>query len=286
MKKIFENVILGPVILICSLWVGYGGVYHAFTAHSATDGFVSAFIPPYAVYRSIEFFWHKKDNNHGASIAHKEKNNNKYEGLDNFLGSVLEKIEIRDEGVYKYFNSDKEKLKSLLSMVRRGMNRLSVEEVLGYLVINDEILQRASPLTCAGYYHSDLFNLDKIRTKLEYSKALEEISDTNRDMFAEIWAEAIVAEVLDTERQMKLKSKDYIISIKELDHILIELKVLEGKVASADLLEREEKYADLMCKLNSTLLSKIRTLPFEFQKKWVVATLSREYDLMQKNGEE
>lgn len=42
------------------IWLEFGGIYHAFS-HSAIGGYFSVIIPPYAWYRSIEFFWHEEE---------------------------------------------------------------------------------------------------------------------------------------------------------------------------------------------------------------------------------
>ncbi len=40
-------------------WGELGGIVHSFTHHGVGDGFAAVFVPPWAWYRSVEFFWHK-----------------------------------------------------------------------------------------------------------------------------------------------------------------------------------------------------------------------------------
>ena len=58
LQRFFESVVTAifTVLLIASVpW----GIYHAFSRHDNTQGFISVFIPPYAWYMAAEsFFWH------------------------------------------------------------------------------------------------------------------------------------------------------------------------------------------------------------------------------------
>jgi hypothetical protein len=60
-KDLF-GIVAGSILAICFslffIWIQFGGVYHAFKHHGVGDGFVSVFVPPFAWYRSIEFFFH------------------------------------------------------------------------------------------------------------------------------------------------------------------------------------------------------------------------------------
>lgn len=57
LSKLSEGAI-GAVFLAIFLWLQFGGIYHAFSRHPNGDGIASVLIPPWAWYRSIEYFWH------------------------------------------------------------------------------------------------------------------------------------------------------------------------------------------------------------------------------------
>lgn len=40
-------------------WLELGGLYHSASAHSGADFALAFFVPPFAWYRSVEFFWHE-----------------------------------------------------------------------------------------------------------------------------------------------------------------------------------------------------------------------------------
>lgn len=48
--------ILGFAFLAVTAWGEFGGIVHAFTKHSVGDGFAAICVPPWAWYRSVEFF--------------------------------------------------------------------------------------------------------------------------------------------------------------------------------------------------------------------------------------
>lgn len=50
--------VVGTVGLAIFLWLQFGGLYHAFSRHPNGDGIAAVLIPPWAWYRSIEYFWH------------------------------------------------------------------------------------------------------------------------------------------------------------------------------------------------------------------------------------
>lgn len=61
MQRFFASVLsFVPVIFSVLLFASVPwGIYHAFSRHDNTQGFISAFIPPYAWYMAAEsFFWH------------------------------------------------------------------------------------------------------------------------------------------------------------------------------------------------------------------------------------
>lgn len=47
------------LLYVAFTWGELGGIVHAFTHHGTGDGFAAVFVPPWAWYRSIEFFWHQ-----------------------------------------------------------------------------------------------------------------------------------------------------------------------------------------------------------------------------------
>src|SRR5689334_842945 len=51
--------LLTVIFWVCFGWTELGGIVHAFKDHSVGDGFAATIVPPWAWYRSIEFFWHK-----------------------------------------------------------------------------------------------------------------------------------------------------------------------------------------------------------------------------------
>lgn len=50
---------LKAILLVVPLWAEFGGLYHAYDGHGFGHAVVAFFIPPYAWYRSAEFFWHE-----------------------------------------------------------------------------------------------------------------------------------------------------------------------------------------------------------------------------------
>ena len=57
MAKFFENFTI-TLLYLAMAWLEFGGIWHAADKHSTNDTLVAIFVPPYAWYRSIEFFWH------------------------------------------------------------------------------------------------------------------------------------------------------------------------------------------------------------------------------------
>jgi len=57
MKKIIEY-FFSTLLVLALTWGEFYGIYHSFKKHSLTEGIISVFVPPFAWYRSIEFFWH------------------------------------------------------------------------------------------------------------------------------------------------------------------------------------------------------------------------------------
>lgn len=50
---------IGSLLLFLVVgWLQLGGLYHSATAHSGIDLAVAFFVPPWAWYRSVEYFWH------------------------------------------------------------------------------------------------------------------------------------------------------------------------------------------------------------------------------------
>lgn len=45
-------------LLAALIWGEFGGLYHSFTKHGGGDTALAFLVPPFAFYRSIEFFWH------------------------------------------------------------------------------------------------------------------------------------------------------------------------------------------------------------------------------------
>jgi hypothetical protein len=50
--------LLTTVIWLAVGWGELGGTVHAFKGHGVGDGFAAVVVPPWAWYRSVEFFWH------------------------------------------------------------------------------------------------------------------------------------------------------------------------------------------------------------------------------------
>ena len=44
--------------MVAFCWIQFGGIYHSATKHSSVDLILALTVPPFAWYRSIEFFWH------------------------------------------------------------------------------------------------------------------------------------------------------------------------------------------------------------------------------------
>jgi hypothetical protein len=44
--------------ILALVWGEFAGVYHAARSHGMGDAAIAFFVPPYAWYRSIEYFWH------------------------------------------------------------------------------------------------------------------------------------------------------------------------------------------------------------------------------------
>jgi hypothetical protein len=53
-----ESGLLTTITWLAFGWVELGGIVHAFKDHSVGDGFAAVVVPPWAWYRSVEFFWH------------------------------------------------------------------------------------------------------------------------------------------------------------------------------------------------------------------------------------
>lgn len=49
---------LGLVLLACLLWLEGGGIWHAFEGHGIAQGICAVCVPPYAMFMSVEFFFH------------------------------------------------------------------------------------------------------------------------------------------------------------------------------------------------------------------------------------
>lgn len=50
--------VIGILMTIGILFGEIAGLIHSFKKHGTRDGFISVFIPPYAIYRGYEMFWH------------------------------------------------------------------------------------------------------------------------------------------------------------------------------------------------------------------------------------
>jgi|ERR1700675_905626 len=50
--------LLTTVTWIALGWIELAGIVHAFKDHGVGDGFAAVVVPPWAWYRSVEFFWH------------------------------------------------------------------------------------------------------------------------------------------------------------------------------------------------------------------------------------
>ena len=164
MSKIVEYLLTG-VLYIALTWGEIGGIYHSVTKHSTGDVIVTLAIPPFAWYRSLEFFWH-----------------------DDFAGVDWNKRIKNDIKVCIYFlsnmGSDEANLYKLSDDIERFSKRIDEypEKKKAYLknaskiyinyqasVMND--FQRALD----GYLATGRLNFKTSQRTLKYERALKKI---------------------------------------------------------------------------------------------------------------
>lgn len=79
------------------LWVS--GIFHGANKHSAGDGIMSAFIPPWGIYRGVEQFWHKN----GSDINWDKRMKSDYESLFYYLNES-EKVDVETQRSVESFS--------------------------------------------------------------------------------------------------------------------------------------------------------------------------------------
>ncbi len=121
-SKLFSG-IFGVILTIVLIWGEFGGIYHAFKHHSVADGFIAAFIPPMAWYRSVEFFFCKKRG--GFLNLAKKTQRESAEGLPKFSA---DEIEMYSFVVAKSFREplQNEDLKQLKWVLKKYHDRVGV----------------------------------------------------------------------------------------------------------------------------------------------------------------
>jgi len=112
--KLFGRLI-GLVSVVVVLWLEFGGIWHAFAHYGVTDGLISVFVPPYAWYRSVQFFF-------WLGTKHKAKKTEAFteseiEELNHFSMSLY-----LLEGLDREFKPTDEDMEKMVSQMRVILN--------------------------------------------------------------------------------------------------------------------------------------------------------------------
>jgi hypothetical protein len=120
------------IFVLAGLWLEFGGIYHAFAHCSTGDGLIAVFVPPYAWYRSVEFFfWLGRG---GLTTSEQRE-------VRHFVDSIAKSVEFFGEERDVPGADDPEALDRLTWEVKS-----TVEEMLAHSrQVTDRVLERIHP---------------------------------------------------------------------------------------------------------------------------------------------